>query len=286
MVAEGLQVAQEPIALAEEFLDMAEEPIEVVAGAEEVRLGSYLFTLVEPHRGHEVDYNRWYERDHLYAGCMIGPYNFAARRFVATAPLKRMRDPDPSGFTGGRFRGTYLALYWILAGRGDVWGQWAGRQVKALHRAARMFEHRDHVHTALYDFAWSASHGENGVPAELALDHPFDGLVVEVADLRGDPDGFRQSVSDAVGELAGSLAVAGRPQPMRASAPGVEKMEAPEGRLVVSWFLPEWPGNAWERLSAHRREVEKQGSALTVAMLPFVPTVPGTDTYTDDLWVD
>ena len=39
----------------------------------EVRLGSMLFTLVEPHRGHEVAYNRWYERDHFYAGCMIGP---------------------------------------------------------------------------------------------------------------------------------------------------------------------------------------------------------------------
>ena len=34
----------------------------------EVRLGSMLFTLVEPHRGHEVAYNRWYERDHFYAG--------------------------------------------------------------------------------------------------------------------------------------------------------------------------------------------------------------------------
>ena len=39
----------------------------------EVRLGSMLFTLVEPHRGHEVAYNRWYERDHFYAGCMVGP---------------------------------------------------------------------------------------------------------------------------------------------------------------------------------------------------------------------
>jgi len=39
----------------------------------QVRLGTMLFTLVEPHRGHEVAYNRWYERDHFYAGCMVGP---------------------------------------------------------------------------------------------------------------------------------------------------------------------------------------------------------------------
>src|SRR5690606_13438681 len=31
----------------------------------EVVLGSALFTLVDPHRGHEVAYNRWYERDHF-----------------------------------------------------------------------------------------------------------------------------------------------------------------------------------------------------------------------------
>ena len=35
--------------------------------------GSALFTLVDPSKGHEVAYNRWYERDHFYAGCMIGP---------------------------------------------------------------------------------------------------------------------------------------------------------------------------------------------------------------------
>ena len=57
----------------------------IVAGAEPIKLGSMLFTLVEPHRGHEVAYNRWYERDHFYAGCMIGPYQFAGKRFVATA---------------------------------------------------------------------------------------------------------------------------------------------------------------------------------------------------------
>jgi hypothetical protein len=53
-----------------------------------VKLGSMLFTIVEPHAGHEVAYNRWYERDHFYAGCLIGPYNFAGKRWVATRDLK------------------------------------------------------------------------------------------------------------------------------------------------------------------------------------------------------
>ena len=65
-------------------------------GADPVKLGTILFTLVEPHRGHEVAYNRWYERDHFYAGCMVGPWCFAGRRFVATRACKDLRYPDES----------------------------------------------------------------------------------------------------------------------------------------------------------------------------------------------
>ena len=47
-------------------------------------------------RGHEVAYNRWYERDHFYAGCMVGPWLFAGSRWVATRELKDLRFPDDS----------------------------------------------------------------------------------------------------------------------------------------------------------------------------------------------
>ena len=33
-----------------------------------IEIGSMLLTLVDPEPGHEVAYNRWYERDHFYAG--------------------------------------------------------------------------------------------------------------------------------------------------------------------------------------------------------------------------
>ena len=59
-------------------------------GADPVKLGTILFTLVEPHRGQAVAYNRWYERDHFYAGCMVGPWCFAGRRFVATSEGDRL----------------------------------------------------------------------------------------------------------------------------------------------------------------------------------------------------
>ena len=56
-----------------------------------IKLGGALITLVEPHRGHEVEYNRWYERDHFYAGCMIGAWTISGSRYVATAEHKALR---------------------------------------------------------------------------------------------------------------------------------------------------------------------------------------------------
>ncbi len=69
----------------------------VIAAADPVKVGSMLLTLVDPHRGHEVAYNRWYERDHFYSGCMIGPWQFAGKRFVATADLKKLPRPGSVG---------------------------------------------------------------------------------------------------------------------------------------------------------------------------------------------
>ena len=37
-----------------------------------IELGTLLFTMVEPTKGHEVEYNRWYERDHFYGGVLVG----------------------------------------------------------------------------------------------------------------------------------------------------------------------------------------------------------------------
>ena len=161
----------------------------------EVRLGSALFTLVEPHRGHEVAYNRWYERDHFYAGCMIGPWYFAGRRWVATRALKDLRlGADPSADAGPLFgddrAGSYLALYWTLKGRFRENTDWSTRQVHWLHRHGRMFPERDHVHTMLYRYRGAESRDADGVPAELALDHPFRGLaavVVERPDTEAPP---------------------------------------------------------------------------------------------------
>ena len=145
---------------------------------DEIRLGSILYTLVEPHRGYEVAYNRWYERDHFYAGCMIGPYQFAGQRFVATRPYKDLRYPIDSPITPDPLTGSYLALYYVLAGHHDDWNRWAVDQVNRLHANGRMFAEREHVHTLLYRHQWSRQRDPNGTTIETALDRDYPGKAV------------------------------------------------------------------------------------------------------------
>jgi len=266
----------------------------IVAGAEPIKLGSMLFTLVEPRRGHEVAYNRWYERDHFYSGCMIGPYQFAGKRFVATAELKALRDPDPSAVTGEPAAGSYLALYWVLDGYHDVWNRWAVDQVKALHKAGRMFAERDHIHTLLYRYAWEHGRDPDGLPAELALDHPSAGLVAVFADRAEDvtPEEYEawlrtEHLPSLLPGTPVRLVVAADPLPLLIDAPGdVPRTEADDRRQLTLWFLDSPPPEAWAVVQAHRAALEEAGKGRVVAALPFLPTIPGTDTYTDQLWAD
>jgi hypothetical protein len=255
-----------------------------------------LMTLVEPHVGHEVAYNRWYERDHFYSGCMIGPWQFAGKRFVATADLKALRDPDPSSVTGEPGRGSYVSLYWVLDGHHDDWNLWAVDQVRALHKAGRMFDERDHVHTLLYRHRFDVGRDADPVPAELALDHPYKGLVTMWVDApatepvetaRADLETrLRQEHLPAV--LAGSaagLVVGWEPLPLQVDVPGVARSDSLDRRVLLVWFLDAEPQECFaETIGKARTSIEAAGHGTVVAALPFIPTVPGTDKYTDQLW--
>jgi hypothetical protein len=264
----------------------------VVAAADPVRVGSMLFTLVEPHRGHEVAYNRWYERDHFYAGCMIGPWQFAGKRFVATAGLKKLRDPDSSEITGEPDRGSYVALYWVLDGHHDDWNLWAVDQVRALHKAGRMFDGRDHVHTLLYKYRFEVGRGADPVPVELALDHPYKGMVAMWVE--GPEEGDREELvvklrdeilPAAVEGTAAGLVAGWEPLPLQVDVPGVARSESLDRRLLLLWFLDESPQDSFASTIGKARErIESAGLATVLAAVPFIPTIPGTDTYTDELW--
>ena len=260
-----------------------------------IRLGTALFTLVEPHRGHEVAYNRWYEHDHFYAGCMIGEYCFSGGRFVARRAEKDLRRPrDANPITPDPLTGSYVAIYWILDGHHQDWNRWAVKQVLSLHKNGRMFTERDHVHTLLYDFDWSVQRDPDGVTAELALDRRFPGLAVVVTapaegHTRADLDDFYRGtyLPKAMSNTPSlALALGFTPIPLASDAPvDVGRVALPEGSVFQAWFLDDEPAAAWDELvDGHDLALADSGVGTLVWASPFIPTIPGTDTYTDQLW--
>lgn len=248
----------------------------------EVRLGSMLFTLVEPHRGHEVAYNRWYERDHFYAGCMVGPWLFAGRRFVATRDLKDLRFGAEVDVFGGADLGSYLAIYWILDGRHDEHVDWALRQVQWLHANGRMFAERDHVHTMMYRHEVTATTADEPVPAELALDHPFGGLVATVVEPAA---GVDLEVLGTYLPAAGSqLQLAFSPIPLPADAPVTQTgIDRTSSCVLALAFTHGSHHEGWDRVRRSAEELERKGLGRVLWCAPFIPTVPGTDSYADRL---
>jgi hypothetical protein len=260
-------------------------------GDEGVHLGGMLFTLVEPHPGHEVDYHRWYERDHFYSGCLEGPWLFAGRRWVATRELKDLRAPADSPIAAPLDAGSFLATYWILKGRFAEHIEWGTRQVHWLHDNGRMFPHRDHVHTFMYVNRWTVRRDPDGVPPELALDHPFPGLLATM--VRANDDDARKPLStwlrdellpEAIAGTPAALVVGFTPIPMPDDAP--VDQDLPEGmgqRQLLLWFLDEDPRSCSELYADLERRIATSGLGRLDLAAPFIPTIPGTDTYCDEL---
>lgn len=259
-----------------------------------VKIGQMLFTMVDPHKGHEVEYNRWYERDHYYAGCLIGPGWFAGRRWVAPRALKDLRFPDPSPFAAPLDAGSYLAVYWVHLGNLEEATKWAGEQVVRLYQNGRGFAERTHAHTGMYLPDSTVYAREDGVPVELALNHQYQGLAVVVVEpaagvdrddlIRQLEDGPARRLLDGGNvDMVSSWKVIPRPpdaqSPMSLGTDG-----GAENRVVQLCFLEREPSGMWDRFHAYAKDVEATGAGTVTFAAPFVPTVVGTDTYTDQLW--
>jgi hypothetical protein len=167
--------------------------------------------------------------------------------------------------------------------------------VNALHAAGRMFEERDHVHTLLYHYCWEQRRDPDGVPVELALDHPYRGFVttfIERSDAVTNEELWDWLRTEHLpGLLPGTdadLVAAFTPVALEVDAPGdVPREAASDTRTVLLWFLNTPPEAAWEPVFVtHRERLEAAGMGTVIAALPFIPTIPGTDTYTDKLWSD
>lgn len=259
-----------------------------------VPVGQMLFTLVDPHRGHEAAYNRWYERDHFYGGCMIGPGWFAGSRWVAPRRLKDLRFPATGPFAEPAGAGSYLAVYWIHEHEQDAAEKWAREQVSWLYAQGRGFDAREHVHTGLYRPDSSVLRREDGVPLELALDHRYSGLVaVAVEPAPGTArDAFVRLLDDGpVRRLLDSGAVdqvstwRDKPWPTDLDVPmQLGSTGGTPERLLQLCFLEEDPARRWDEIRAYAADVDRTGAGRVTFAAPFIPTVVGTDTYTDQLW--
>ncbi len=233
----------------------------------EVGIGTAVIAYIEPHAGRAREFNRWYERDHLYAATTAGPGAFAGARWVATRACKAVR-PTGAAWFGDPARGSFLTTVWVLEDSQPEWDAWVARRMQALRdQPDRMFAGRDHVHTAVYRFA-GEHRVRDGVAAATALDHPFAGLIV---------------LAVGAGDGAGTIRAVGGPE-LPVVARFVEQrtilseVTPPPFELVIAFATGD-PIEAWKaRVEPVIATLPRLGFAS-----PFVRTIPGTDAYVDDL---
>ncbi len=261
-----------------------------------IKVGSMLLTLVDPHEGYEVAYNRWYERDHFYAGCMIGPWLFAGSRWVATRELKDARWPaGDETIASPPDAGSYVAIYFVEQGHHeDHFSTWARPQVNALYAEGRGFPERRHIHTILFDHLGAEYRDDAPVPVELALDHGYDGIVLlwfdgigrDARRLHDDlarlavPDLLKGSIIETVSSWTPS---AGENEPRNVPMDLGSKAGGQE-RLLQMLFVKGDVRDTFAAVRAYTDHVESEGLATIHLAAPFFRTVVGTDTYVDQLW--
>ena len=261
-----------------------------------VKVGSMLLTLVDPSKGFESAYNRWYERDHYYGGCLIGPHCLAGSRWVAPRSLKDLRWPQHDGVIATPWdAGSYVAIYFVEAEHhGDFFG-WGSKQVKALYGGGRGFNERKHVHTILYDHVGASYRDPDPVPIELALDAAYDGLVVAWFDASADRtarDVHNSVVSGPLAELLTNtnieIASTWMPSSGQERPPGtpMDLGSGPGGpeRLVQLFFVRGAVADALPAIRQYTDAIEADSLAITRLVAPFFRTAVGTDKYVDELW--
>jgi hypothetical protein len=268
------------------------------AGPYGVRPGHALITMVEPHPGHEYAYNRWYEDDHYYAGAMAMPWMYAGRRWVATRDLQLLRRPEKSAIAEPVTAGCYLSTYWITDGRYDDHMRWTVGINKRLNRDGRVYRDRTHVFTAFQDHEATVYRDGAAGPRDFhALDHPYAGLVLQVVDTDS-PEQRAELLEWLVSRhlpkrvapkenvtAPSAMVTVFRPTPLPGDRMSyVKQVEGVDTRLTLLWFLEADPRECWEPyFTGLDTAVSEAGLGRVELLAPFIPTVPGTDKYVDQL---
>ena len=260
-----------------------------------MKVGSMLLTMVDPNPGFESAYNRWYERDHFYAGCMVAPHQMSGSRWVAPRRLKDLRWPEgDTAVANPTDSGSYVAIYWVEGGHHEDWNDWSTERVTWLYTNNRGFPERKHTHTNLFDFIGASNRDADGVPVDVALDSAYDGIFTVFFDAREGQSAksvhreleksgvYAQLMNGSDIEIVSSwqpVATPAADQPMDLGTPA----GGPE-RLVQVIFVRGDVTKSLERMRTYTDAVAAAGLADVHLVAPFFRTVVGTDTYVDELW--
>ena len=135
------------------------------------------------------------------------------------------------------------------------------------------------------------SMGATGPRDVHSLDYPYQGLVVEVVDAddphdRAELDGWLRA-DFLPARLAGSAAAMTllfEPMPLPADKMAyVADMPGLERRLTLLTFTEVPPAAIWDAFAGAGKALADSGLGRVQLAAPFVPTLPGTDVYVDQL---
>ena len=260
-------------------------------GEYEVKVGSALITMVEPHVGHEKAYNRWYEDDHFYAGAMAMPWMFAGKRYVAPRDLQALRIPKDSSIANPIELGKYISTYWITDGRYDDHLRWTVATNQRLLADKRVYLDRDpRLHglpalprPGLQERRGTARHPRVRLPVQgtrgrghrraRGLEHRRGRRVHQE---RAGAGGLRRR--RRVGHALHAVPAA------RGQDGYVKQPDALGRRVTALWFTEGDVRDSWEAgFSGAVEQAAKSGAGKCELVAPFQPTIPGTDTYVDQL---
>jgi len=117
---------------------------------------------------------RWYERDHFYAAAWSGS---GSSRVAATSRRGPARRSATRRVADRARRERRVVPRRVLGARRAPrrWNEWGVEQVNWLHANERMFLERDHIHTALYEYAGELNAAGSTMPSELASTGPTPG---------------------------------------------------------------------------------------------------------------
>ena len=260
-----------------------------------VKVGSMLLTLVDPNKGYEKAFNRWYERDHYYEGCMVGPWQMAGSRWVAPRRLKDLRWPAGDTAIAEPDRRRLLRRHLLGRSTATTTTGTTGppRRSPGSTRTAGASPSAPTPTPCSTTTSRSAYRDDDPVPVDLALDHCYDGIVLVWFDAR---EGNAYELHDAPGRRASPgaggrlvdrdrLVVDAQPPARRRTSrwTWAPPPEDPSG-CARSCSSPATPPRPSTGLKAYTDAVAADGLADLHLVAPFFRTVVGTDTYADELW--